>query len=84
MASPLDELDRQHLVEIHRLVALLVKMLAKQQSQLSKLARTRTSDPNYRSRRYLRKLLSEQRTKLAQQKAYILQLENELRLHGLE
>jgi len=84
MASPFDELDRRHLVEIHRLVDLAVKMLARQQDQIRKLTKVRTSDPNYRSRRYLRNLLKKHREELAKQKRYIMQLENELRLRGLE
>ncbi len=84
MASPFDELDRKHLVEVHRLLELVIKMFARQQDQIRSLTKMRTSDPNYRSRRYLRNKLREQRDEIAQQKRYIVQLENELRLRGLE
>lgn len=79
-----DNLTHEHIVELHRKVDLLVKMLARQQDQISKISKSRSSDPNYRSRRYLRSLLKKLREEKAVDRAYITQLENELRLHGLE
>lgn len=82
MASPFDELDRQHLIELHRKVDLLVKMVARQQSQVHKL--TKRADARAAGRGYLRNTIWNQREKLGQMKLYIRQLENELRLRGLE
>jgi hypothetical protein len=82
MASHFDDLDRQHLLELHRKVDLLVKMLARQQSQIARLLKR--SDAGARGRNYLRGVIREKREEIAKQKMYIVQLENELRLRGLE
>lgn len=84
MASPFDELDRQHLIELHRKVDLLLKVVARLQNNVAKMSKARTSDPHYRTRKYMRGVIREQRDTLAKQKLYVLQLENELRLRGLE
>lgn len=82
MASHLDDLDHQHLVELHRKVDLLVKMVARQQSEVNRL--TKRSDARAAGRGYLRSTIRKKREEIAQQKLYIIQLENELRLRGLE
>lgn len=79
-----DDLDHLHLRELHRKVDLLVKMLARQQEQLNKVLKRRSHYISRRGRDYLRGVIREQREKLAQQKLYTAQLENELRLRGLE
>jgi hypothetical protein len=82
MASHSDDLNYQHLIELHRKVDLLLKVVARQQDQLAKLSRRR--DLGVRGRNYLRNMIREQRVTIANQKLYIVQLENELRLRGLE
>lgn len=82
MESHFDDLDRQHLVEIHRKIELLIKMVARQQYQITRL--TKRADARAAGRGYLRNTIRKKREELAQQKLYIVQLENELRLKGLE
>jgi hypothetical protein len=84
MASPFDDLDRKRLEKVHASVELLVKQLARQQDQVDKLVRRRIVQSNRWGRPYLRRIIRDLRAKLAEQKLYVRQLENELRLRGLE
>jgi hypothetical protein len=77
-----DDLTHAHIVELHRKIDLVVKILSRQQDQVRRL--TKRSDMSKKGRDYLRNVIREQRETLAKQKLYIVQLENELRLRGLE
>lgn len=82
MASHFDDLDRKQLNETHKLVLLLVEQAARQQDRLDKIIKFK-SDHTW-GRNYLRGIIRRLTEKGAEQKAYIRQLENELRLRGLE
>ena len=77
-----NDLTHAHVVELHRKVDLIVKVLVRQQEQVKKLMRR--SDMSKKGRDYLRNVIREQRETAAKQRLYIVQLENELRLRGLE
>lgn len=76
-----DPLLRQHIVELHRKVDLTLKVLVRQQELLLQKGRRKTKTS---SLAYLRRVIWKQRETLAKQRHYIKQLEQELRLRGLE
>jgi ribosomal protein S6 len=80
----MDDLDHKHLVQTHAKVDLLNEQVARLQERLDKVLKSRTNPSHAWGRKYLRKMLKEKREVIAQQKLYIVQLENELRLRGLE
>jgi hypothetical protein len=85
----MDELDHKHLVQTHVKVDLLVQQVARLQERLDKtnekLDRIKLiRNSTHWGRKYLRKMLRDKRAENAQLKLYNRQLENELRLRGLE
>jgi hypothetical protein len=78
MASPFDDLDRKKLDETHKLVLVLVEQNARLQERLDKMIRFK-SDHAW-GRRYLRQMIRRLREKNLEQKGYIRQLEQQLRL----
>jgi hypothetical protein len=81
--SDFDALDKRKLAETHTKVELLIEQLARLQERQEKFIKSKQQNFTW-GRKYLRKIIREQRETIAQQKLYIRQLENELRLRGLE
>jgi hypothetical protein len=81
--SDFDALDKRKLTETHTTVELLVEQIARLQERQEKFIKSKQQNFTW-GRKYLRKIIREQRETIAQQKLYIRQLENELRLRGLE
>lgn len=81
MASPFDDLDRKKLDEVQQQLKTLTDQIMKLDVRVRQ---TRTARGRERGRVYLRKVIRELRETNGHQKLYINQLENELRLRGLE
>lgn len=84
MALPLDELAWKKLDETHKLVSLLNKQIAQLEERVNKNIKVNAKRNGSWGRTYLRRIIRNLREELANQKAYSKQLENELRLRGLE
>jgi hypothetical protein len=82
MASHFDDFDRKKLDETLRFVHLLVEQVAQLQVRLDKMILQKENSAW--GRKYLRRILTNQKVKLKEQAGYIAELENELRLRGLE
>lgn len=81
-ANTFDDLDRKKIDETFKTVRLLVEQVAQLQTRLDKVIQLK-QDTAW-GRRYLRQIISRQKTKLIENQGYIRELENELRLRGLE
>lgn len=78
MASPFDDLDRKKLDETHKLVLVLVEQNAQLQGRLDKIIKFKSD--HVWGRNYLRQIIRRLREKVAEQRGYIRQLEQQLRL----
>lgn len=82
MASHFDDLDRKKLDETFKTVRLLVEQIAQVQSRLDRQYKQKQNSAW--GRNYLRRIIKQQKEKLKANQGYIGELENELRLRGLE